>query len=105
MQDALIDTIKRSKIHFVYCFVPKVEAFNSDTRLVPAARVGSSESDLSGERCDAELMQVDVPLLRAQLRGSRLMDALHMYRQGECNQPQQKNIVCHTQIFTKYMEC
>lgn len=80
--DALIDTIKRSKIHFVYCFVPKVEAFNSDARLVPAARVGSSESDLSGERCDAELMQVDVPLLRAQLRGSRLMDALHMYRQG-----------------------
>ncbi|XP_077336499.1 unconventional myosin-XVIIIa isoform X4 [Lithobates pipiens] len=80
--DALIDTIKRSKIHFVYCFVPKVEAFNSDARLVPAARVGSSESDLSGERCDSELMQVDVPLLRAQLRGSRLMDALHMYRQG-----------------------
>ncbi|XP_040194479.1 unconventional myosin-XVIIIa isoform X5 [Rana temporaria] len=80
--DGLIDTIKRSKIHFVYCFVPKVEAFSSDARLVPAARVGSSESDLSGERCDAELMQVDVPLLRAQLRGSRLMDALHMYRQG-----------------------
>ncbi|XP_072286704.1 unconventional myosin-XVIIIa isoform X16 [Pyxicephalus adspersus] len=80
--DALVDTIKRSKIHFVYCFVPKVEAFNSDTRLVSAARVGSSESDLSGERCDAELMQVDVPLLRAQLRGSRLLDALHMYRQG-----------------------
>ncbi|XP_018418931.1 PREDICTED: unconventional myosin-XVIIIa [Nanorana parkeri] len=80
--DALIDTIKRSKTHFVYCFVPKVAAFNSETRLVPAHRVGSSESDLSGERCDAELMQVDVPLLRAQLRGSRLMDALHMYRQG-----------------------
>ncbi|KAM9320551.1 unconventional myosin-XVIIIa isoform 1-T1 [Gastrophryne carolinensis] len=78
--DALIDTIKKSKIHFVYCFLPKVEAFNA--RLVPSARVGSSESDLSGERCDAELMQVDVPLLRAQLRGSRLLDALHMYRQG-----------------------
>ncbi|XP_068126217.1 unconventional myosin-XVIIIa isoform X5 [Hyperolius riggenbachi] len=79
--DALIDTIKKSKIHFVYCFLPKVET-NSDARLVPAARVGSSESDLSGERFDAEFMQVDVPLLRAQLRGSRLLDALHMYRQG-----------------------
>ncbi|XP_075189539.1 unconventional myosin-XVIIIa [Anomaloglossus baeobatrachus] len=80
--DALIDTIKKSKIHFVYCFLPKVESCSSETRLVPAARVGSSESDLSGERCDAELMQVDVPLLRAQVRGSRLLDALRMYRQG-----------------------
>ncbi|XP_075710414.1 unconventional myosin-XVIIIa isoform X3 [Rhinoderma darwinii] len=80
--DALIDTIKKSKIHFVYCFLPKAESFNSGARLVPAARVGSSESDLSGERCDAELMQVDVPLLRAQVRGSRLLDALRMYRQG-----------------------
>ncbi|XP_063811986.1 unconventional myosin-XVIIIa isoform X5 [Pseudophryne corroboree] len=80
--DALIDTIKKSKIHFVYCFLSKAESCNSDTRLVPAARVGSSESDLSGERCDSELMQVDVPLLRAQIRGSRLLDALRMYRQG-----------------------
>ncbi|XP_066455668.1 unconventional myosin-XVIIIa isoform X2 [Eleutherodactylus coqui] len=80
--DALIDTIKKSKIHFVYCFLPKAESFSSEARLVPAARVGSSESDLSGERCDAELMQVDAPLLRAQVRGSRLLDALRMYRQG-----------------------
>ncbi|XP_073524022.1 unconventional myosin-XVIIIa isoform X5 [Phyllobates terribilis] len=80
--DALIDTIKKSKIHFVYCFLPKAESFTSEARLVPSARVGSSESDLSGERCDAELMQVDVPLLRAQVRGSRLLDALRMYRQG-----------------------
>ncbi|KAG9485985.1 hypothetical protein GDO78_008861 [Eleutherodactylus coqui] len=80
--DALIDTIKKSKIHFVYCFLPKAELFSSEARLVPAARVGSSESDLSGERCDAELMQVDAPLLRAQVRGSRLLDALRMYRQG-----------------------
>ncbi|XP_053562144.1 unconventional myosin-XVIIIa isoform X3 [Bombina bombina] len=80
--DALIDAIKRSKIHFVHCFLPKTDAWNSDTRLLPAARVGSSDSDLSGERCDAELMQVDVPLLRAQIRGSRLLDALRMHRQG-----------------------
>ncbi|XP_075450748.1 unconventional myosin-XVIIIa isoform X5 [Ascaphus truei] len=80
--DALIDTIKRSKIHFVHCFLPKANVWSSDARLVPAARVGSSEPDLSGERCDAELMQMDVPLLRAQIRGSRLLDALRMYRQG-----------------------
>ncbi|XP_041437645.1 unconventional myosin-XVIIIa isoform X2 [Xenopus laevis] len=80
--DALIDTVKKSKIHFVHCFLSKADACNSDARLIPAARIGSSESDLSGERCDAELMQVDVPFLRAQIRGSRLLDALHMYRQG-----------------------
>ncbi|KAG8450460.1 hypothetical protein GDO86_002932 [Hymenochirus boettgeri] len=80
--DALIDTVKRSKIHFVHCFLPKAIACSSDARLMPATRMGSSELDLSGERCDAELMQVDVPLLRAQIRGSRLLDALRMYRQG-----------------------
>ncbi|KAM8976296.1 unconventional myosin-XVIIIa isoform 2-T2 [Pelodytes ibericus] len=80
--DGLIDTIRRSKIHFVHCFVPKADTWSHDSRLVTAARIGSSESDLTGERCDSELMQVDVPLLRAQIRGSRLLDALRMYRQG-----------------------
>ena len=36
-----------------------------------------------GESCDSGLMQLDVGLLRAQLRGSKLLDALRIYRQGE----------------------
>ncbi|XP_029466992.1 unconventional myosin-XVIIIa isoform X4 [Rhinatrema bivittatum] len=80
--DALIDTIKKSKIHFVHCFLPKAEGWTGEQRLVPAPRVSSSELDLRSESHDAELMQLDLPLLRAQLRGSRLLDALRMHRQG-----------------------
>lgn len=46
--------------------------------------MSGSELELpAAEHCEAGLMQLDVPLLRAQLRGSRLLDALRMYRQGE----------------------
>ncbi|NXH97645.1 MY18A protein, partial [Pachycephala philippinensis] len=79
--DALIDSIKKSKLHFVHCFLPKAGG-TGDPQAVPCRRVSGSELELPGEHCEAGLMQLDVPLLRAQLRGSRLLDALRMYRQG-----------------------
>lgn len=87
-QDALIDSIKKSKLHFVHCFLPKAGS-GGDPQAVPCRRVSGSELELPAEHCEAGLMQLDVPLLRAQLRGSRLLDALRMYRQGEpCHQHQ-----------------
>ncbi|KYO27779.1 hypothetical protein Y1Q_0002118 [Alligator mississippiensis] len=80
--DALIDTIKKSKVHFVHCLLPKAEGWAGTPRGLAGRRVSSSELDLHGEHCEAGLMQLDVPLLRAQVRGSRLLDALRMYRQG-----------------------
>ncbi|XP_053940755.1 unconventional myosin-XVIIIa isoform X23 [Cuculus canorus] len=80
--DALIDSIKKSKLHFVHCFLPKAAAGGGDARALPCRRVSGSELELPAEHCEAGLMQLDVPLLRAQLRGSRLLDALRMYRQG-----------------------
>uniref|UniRef100_A0A663MID8 Unconventional myosin-XVIIIa n=1 Tax=Athene cunicularia TaxID=194338 RepID=A0A663MID8_ATHCN len=80
--DALIDSIKKSKLHFVHCFLPKAAGSSGDPRALPCRRVSGSELELPAEHCEAGLMQVDVPLLRAQLRGSRLLDALRMYRQG-----------------------
>ncbi|NWW58434.1 MY18A protein, partial [Ifrita kowaldi] len=79
--DALIDSIKKSKLHFVHCFLPKAGG-GGDPQAVPGRRVSGSELELPAEHCEAGLMQLDVPLLRAQLRGSRLLDALRMYRQG-----------------------
>ncbi|NXR17474.1 MY18A protein, partial [Cinclus mexicanus] len=79
--DALIDSIKKSKLHFVHCFLPKAGG-GGDPQAVPCRRVSGSELELPAEHCEAGLMQLDVPLLRAQLRGSRLLDALRMYRQG-----------------------
>lgn len=88
-QDALIDSIKKSKLHFVHCFLPKAAGGGGDPRALPCRRVSGSELELPAEHCEAGLMQLDVPLLRAQLRGSRLLDALRMYRQGEphCQHP------------------
>ncbi|NXV74697.1 MY18A protein, partial [Atlantisia rogersi] len=80
--DALIDSIKKSKLHFVHCFLPKAASSGGDPRALPCRRVSGSELELPSEHCEAGLMQLDVPLLRAQLRGSRLLDALRMYRQG-----------------------
>ncbi|XP_074969621.1 unconventional myosin-XVIIIa isoform X16 [Phalacrocorax aristotelis] len=80
--DALIDSIKKSKLHFVHCFLPKAAGGSGDSRALPCRRVSGSELELPAEHCEAGLMQLDVPLLRAQLRGSRLLDTLRMYRQG-----------------------
>ncbi|NXX27119.1 MY18A protein, partial [Nicator chloris] len=79
--DALIDSIKKSKLHFVHCFLPKAGG-GGDPQAASCRRVSGSELELPAEHCEAGLMQLDVPLLRAQLRGSRLLDALRMYRQG-----------------------
>ncbi|XP_061829179.1 unconventional myosin-XVIIIa isoform X3 [Nerophis lumbriciformis] len=67
--DALIDMVRRSKVHFVHCLLPKVQTVSESS--VPP-----------GESLDSGLMTVDVGLLRAQLRGSKLLDALRIYRQG-----------------------
>ncbi|NWI52741.1 MY18A protein, partial [Calyptomena viridis] len=80
--DALIDSIKKSKLHFVHCFLPKAAGGGRDPQALLCRRVSGSELELPAEHCEAGLMQLDVPLLRAQLRGSRLLDALRMYRQG-----------------------
>ncbi|MGH0182711.1 UNVERIFIED_CONTAM: hypothetical protein FKN15_010256 [Acipenser sinensis] len=80
--DALIDTVKKSKLHFVHCLLPKADALSSDVRLSsggPSPKAGEGEPH--GENCDSGLMQLDVSLLRAQLRGSKLLDALRIYRQ------------------------
>ncbi|XP_054650651.1 unconventional myosin-XVIIIa isoform X7 [Dunckerocampus dactyliophorus] len=70
--DALIDMVRRSKVHFVHCLLPKVEAVG-----------GGSESSVPlGDSADSGLMTLDVGLLRAQLRGSKVLDALRIYRQG-----------------------
>lgn len=64
--------VRRSKVHFVHCLLPKAEAV-----------VGGGEPRVThGESLDSGLMTLDAGLLRAQLRGSRLLDALRIYRQG-----------------------
>lgn len=60
--------LRRSRVHFVHCLLPRAEVAGGGG---------------GGESLDSGLMTLDVGLLRAQLRGSRLLDALRIYRQGE----------------------
>lgn len=73
----------------MHCFLPVAEGWAGEPRSASSRRVSSSsELDLpSGDHCEAGLLQLDVPLLRAQLRGSRLLDAMRMYRQGGASFP------------------
>ncbi|KAI7800868.1 putative unconventional myosin-XVIIIa [Triplophysa rosa] len=80
--DALLDTVRRSRVHFVHCLLPKAEALTGDLKVLGGPSPRSGETDAHGESCETGLMQLDVCLLRAQLRGSKLLDALRIYRQG-----------------------
>ncbi|XP_072302594.1 unconventional myosin-XVIIIa-like isoform X2 [Eucyclogobius newberryi] len=76
--DALLDMVRRSKIHFVHCILPKADALKA----LSGSLFKGGECETQGEYGDLGLMQLDVALLRAQLRGSKLLDALRIYRQG-----------------------
>lgn len=68
--------LRRSRVHFVHCMLPKAEALKA----LSGSMFKGGECEIQGEPGE---MQVDVALLRAQLRGSKLLDALRIYRQGE----------------------
>ncbi|XP_077360627.1 unconventional myosin-XVIIIa-like isoform X3 [Festucalex cinctus] len=76
--DALLDMVRRSRIHFVHCILPKADALKA----LSGSFFKGVESEAQGEGGDSGLMQLDVALLRAQLRGSKILDALRIYRQG-----------------------
>ncbi|XP_068455923.1 unconventional myosin-XVIIIa-like isoform X4 [Clinocottus analis] len=76
--DALLDMVRRSRIHFVHCILPKADALKA----LCGSLFKAGECEAPVEPGDPGLMQLDVALLRAQLRGSKLLDALRLYRQG-----------------------
>lgn len=78
-QDALLDMLRRSRIHFVHCVLPKADALKA----LSGSLFKGGEGEAQGEPGDLGLMQLDAALLRAQLRGSKLLNALRIYRQGE----------------------
>ncbi|XP_046684010.1 unconventional myosin-XVIIIa isoform X2 [Homalodisca vitripennis] len=69
--DGLVDTLKRTRIKFVQCLIPHQTAGLSET-LVPAHHSSAPQPDCL----------IDIPLLRNQIRGSRILDAVRLHRQG-----------------------
>ncbi|XP_052871801.1 unconventional myosin-XVIIIa [Anopheles cruzii] len=74
--DCLIDTLRRTGTHFVYCYLPQ---HNGGTVLP-----GVGEPPAGGEvtRRTGEEDLINIPLLRSQLRGSQMLDFARLYRLG-----------------------
>nr|XP_033811733.1 unconventional myosin-XVIIIb isoform X2 [Geotrypetes seraphini] len=74
--DALINLIKRSQVHFVHCLVPKSGVDDTDWQILTHCSKAEEEG---GESRSAA---VDIPMLRTQLFGAQLLDALRLCRIG-----------------------
>ncbi|XP_077996224.1 unconventional myosin-XVIIIa-like isoform X2 [Glandiceps talaboti] len=64
--DGLIDQLRRSRLHFVQCLLPQVDAGVADAK---------GHTKIMGD-------MLNVPLLRSQIRGNELLEAVRIYRQG-----------------------
>ncbi|XP_025836793.1 unconventional myosin-XVIIIa isoform X2 [Agrilus planipennis] len=72
--DGLVETLRRTKLRFVYCLLPQHNAGVCDSN---PTLLGVSSSD-----SDPEDAVINVPLLRSQLRGGQLLESVRMCKQG-----------------------
>ena len=62
-----MEILRKTQPHFVFCFLPQQTAGLCELR----------------DKAGNDDIQVNVPLLRSQLRGFEILDALRLHRQGE----------------------
>lgn len=70
-QDSIIETIRKTKCHFVHCLLPQHNAGLWELKQ------GTSPQD---KPSDENLM--NIPLIRSQIRGAELLEGVRIYRQG-----------------------
>lgn len=68
--DTLIETLRRTKCHFVHCMLPQANA--------GLCEVKTSQTNSSS----AETNLLNVPLVRSQLRGAETLEAIRIFRLG-----------------------
>merc|ERR1712038_1779080 len=66
--DGLCEQLRRTKIHFVHCFLPQHGAGLCDIKSKPKTAI--------------EEGQMNVPLVRSQLRGAQILDAVRLHKNG-----------------------
>ncbi|KAL1502507.1 hypothetical protein ABEB36_007641 [Hypothenemus hampei] len=77
--DGLIETLRRTKLRFVQCFLPQHNAGLCEGN---GSLLNLKSSSTSGALDDALL---NVPLLRSQIRGAQILDAVRLFKQGYPN--------------------
>ncbi|GLV36928.1 Myosin heavy chain-like [Carabus blaptoides fortunei] len=72
--DALVETLRRTRLRFIHCLLPQHNAglCESNSALLAV-------KSTSGQ---AEDSVINVPLIRSQVRGSQVLDAVRLYKQG-----------------------
>ncbi|XP_050714034.1 unconventional myosin-XVIIIa-like isoform X11 [Eriocheir sinensis] len=72
--DGIIENLRRSKLRFIHCLLPQHNAGLCDLKgsiIMPNKTTNSCEDIL-----------LNVPLVRSQLRGCQILDALRLHKQG-----------------------
>eukprot|EP00058_Branchiostoma_floridae_P011124 XP_002596612.1 hypothetical protein BRAFLDRAFT_78492 [Branchiostoma floridae] len=73
--DGIMDTIKRTRTHFVCCLMPQVNAGLCDPK---NGMLTKSSQTTATDTVD----MLNVPLVRSQIRGMESLEAVRTYRQG-----------------------
>ncbi|XP_067682622.1 unconventional myosin-XVIIIa-like isoform X2 [Haliotis asinina] len=71
--DSVMETVRKTKCHFLHCIVPQHSAGLCELK--------SSLSNATKPNSQDEIL-LNVPLVRAQIRGFEIIDAVRLFRQG-----------------------
>ncbi|GAB1602168.1 unconventional myosin-XVIIIa-like isoform X2 [Argonauta hians] len=77
--DSIIETLRRTKCHFVHCILPQSNAGLCELK---GAGAPSSPSASSHSSSSSESNLLNVPLVRAQIRGAETLEAIRIFRLG-----------------------
>lgn len=69
--DGLIETLRRTRVKFVHCLLPQHNAGCTDNKSLLTVKTNPSEDSI-----------MNVPLLRSQVRGSQIIDAVRLHKVG-----------------------
>ncbi|XP_070161232.1 unconventional myosin-XVIIIa isoform X1 [Polyergus mexicanus] len=69
--DGLVETLRRTRVKFVHCLLPQHNAGCTDNKSLLSVKSNQSEDSV-----------INVPLLRSQIRGSQIIDAIRLHKVG-----------------------
>ncbi|KAL0102829.1 hypothetical protein PUN28_018253 [Cardiocondyla obscurior] len=69
--DGLVETLRRTRVKFVHCLLPQHNAGCTDNKSLLAVKSNQNEDGV-----------INVPLLRSQIRGSQIIDAVRLHKVG-----------------------
>ncbi|XP_058804262.1 unconventional myosin-XVIIIa isoform X1 [Phymastichus coffea] len=69
--DGLIETLRRTRVKFIHCYLPQHNAGCTENKTLLSVKTTHSEDNL-----------INVPLLRSQVRGSQILEAVRLHKVG-----------------------